>query len=92
LILSEKKSPILFIWVSHIAKKKKQLRTILLKPNQFCKQSSKIVGSIVSNAADKSSMTNAVGQLLARDASMSLFIFTKAVSVECPDLYADWIV
>jgi hypothetical protein len=46
--------------------------------------------SIVSNAADKSSMTNAVWLLLARDASMSLLMFTKAVSVEWPDLYADW--
>jgi hypothetical protein len=44
----------------------------------------------VSNAADKSSMTNAVGLPLARDGSMSLIMFTKAVSIECPDLYADW--
>jgi hypothetical protein len=48
------------------------------------------VWSIVSNVADESSMTNAMRWPLARDASRSIFKFTKAVSVKCPDLNADW--
>jgi hypothetical protein len=52
--------------------------------------SSKVVWSIVSNAADKSNMTNTVGWALARDISMLLLIFSRAVSDEWLDLYADW--
>ena len=60
-------------------------------PNHSVNLPSKRSWSIVSKAADKSKSKKAVSSPRSWADKMSFWIYKRAVSVECPNLYADWI-
>ena len=86
----DKQSPSLILWHLPVKYDLNQLSAFPVTPNQSLSLLSRIVWSMVSKAAERSSNVSAVTLPASIDARISLWIYSRAVSVEWNFLYADW--
>ena len=80
----------LILWYLSVKYARSQLSAFPVTPNQSSSLLSRIVWSMVSKAIERSSIVSAVTLPASTDARISLWIFSRAVSVEWNFLYADW--
>ena len=86
----DKQSPILILWHLPVKYDLNQLSSFPVTPNQSSSPLSRIVWSMVSKAAERSSNVSAVTLPASIDTRISLWIFSRAVSVEWNFPYVDW--
>ena len=90
LTVVERAVPTPTYWIRYVAKDRNQFRARPVIPKSNTKWPSRMLRSIVSNAAEISSDSRKVTRCSRAAVMTSLITLTDAVSVEWPGMYADW--
>ena len=88
--LEDKQLPSLILWHLPVRCDLNQLSAFPVTPNQLSSLCKRIVWSMASKAAERSTNVSVVTLPVSSDARISLRILRRAVSVEWNFLYADW--